>query len=140
MRKDYPAIHFADRIPADLPPVPGERDDLQRLVGHLIDNAAKFSPAGSAVTLSAVARQDEVLLQVQDQGIGIEKSRLSEIFDPFHQLDDRPERGYRGMGLGLALVRRLVEALGGRIEVESDPGRGSTFSVALPRGGPPAPA
>ncbi|MGC8826426.1 MAG: ATP-binding protein, partial [Anaerolineae bacterium] len=109
---------------------------LQRVLWHLVDNAVKFSPAGQPVTIRVEALRDPfgdwVEVQVRDRGIGISPAELERLFDPFHQADDRAERRYAGLGLGLTLVRRAVEGAGGSIRVESRLGEGSCFTIRLP--------
>lgn len=109
---------------------------LQRVLWHLVDNAVKFSPAGQPVTIRVAKQRDPygewVEVQVRDRGIGISPAELERMFDPFHQADDRVERVYAGLGLGLTLVRRAVEAAGGSIRVESRLGEGSCFTIRLP--------
>ena len=84
------------------------------------------------MTLSVEVRDRRLRLAVKDTGIGIPADRIEELFEPFHQLDGSDIRRYGGMGLGLALVRRIVEAHQSRIEVQSEVGRGSTFAFELP--------
>jgi signal transduction histidine kinase len=110
----------------------------RRLLGHvlvnLVANAAKFTPEGGRVTVRA-RRGDAgagAVLEVEDTGIGIPDDRRAAIFDAFRQLHGGDEKGYGGVGLGLALVKRLVDLLGGTIEVDSVVGKGSTFRVVLP--------
>jgi signal transduction histidine kinase len=109
----------------------------RRLLGHvlvnLVANAAKFTPEGGRVVVRAQARKGGgAVLEVEDTGIGIAADKLATIFEPFRQLDGGDEKGYGGVGLGLALVKRLVDLLGGTIEVTSAVDRGSTFRVVLP--------
>ena len=119
-------------IAPDLPPVVGTPNHLARVVGNLLNNAAKFTPAGGAVTLRAAPQNGHVFLQVADTGIGIPPEEQKRIFERFYQVDRTMNRRYSGMGLGLALVKEIVEALGGRVSVESEVGQGSTFTVFLP--------
>jgi signal transduction histidine kinase len=109
---------------------------LQRVLWHLVDNAVKFSPADQPVTIRVEVLRDAfgdwVEVQVRDRGIGISPAELERLFDPFHQADDRVERRYAGLGLGLTLVRRAVEGAGGYIRVESRLGEGSCFAIRLP--------
>jgi signal transduction histidine kinase len=108
----------------------------RRLLGHvlvnLVANAAKFTPEGGRVIVRARLSGQDAVLEVEDTGIGIAPEDQAAIFEAFRQLDASDERGYGGVGLGLALVRRLVELLGGRVEVESVVHKGSTFRVVLP--------
>jgi signal transduction histidine kinase len=119
-------------VPADLPLVMADEDKLRWALFQLLDNAIKFTPAGGTVTLAAAQHGDRVRVSVRDTGIGIPLERMGELFTPFHQLDGTSTRRFGGTGLGLALVKRIVEAHQGWVEVESQPGRGSTFSFDLP--------
>ncbi len=107
---------------------------VQQLLVNLLSNAVKFTPAGGSIVLELrgdAARQCATF-SVADTGIGIAANDLPKLFQPFMQLDGRLNRMYEGAGLGLALVRRLAEAHGGSVAVESTPGKGSRFSVTLP--------
>ena len=101
---------------------------------NLLSNAVKFTPPGGSVELSASGDEEagEVRLEVRDTGPGIAPEDLPKLFQPFTQLDTRLAREHAGTGLGLALVRSLAELHGGRADVESEPGKGSRFRVALP--------
>ena len=98
---------------------------------QLMDNAIKFTSPGGRVTLSAEIEQSIVRISVRDTGIGIPEARFNEIFEPFHQLDGSTTRRYGGAGLGLALVRQIIEAHGSKILVKSTVGKGTTFSFSL---------
>ena len=106
---------------------------LQQIVLNLLSNAIKFTNSGGRVTLSWDATPDTVRIQVQDTGRGIPRDRLRAIFDPFVQVDGTLTREGEGTGLGLAISRELARAMGGDIEVESQLGEGSTFTLTLPR-------
>src|SRR5262249_4520016 len=115
--------------------VRGEGTYLRQAVNNLNDNAIKFSPAGAIVTvaLSVAAESNEAVLTVSDTGMGIAADDLPRIFERFYQSDKaRPRRGRRGSGLGLSICHAIVTGLGGRISVDSTPGKGSTFRVYLP--------
>jgi signal transduction histidine kinase len=101
------------------------------VVRNLIRNAVKFTEQGT-VTISACARDDGVEITVSDTGIGIAPEVLPTIFEPFRQGDGSNTRRYGGVGLGLYIVQRLMDLLGGKIAVESEVGKGSTFRVWLP--------
>jgi signal transduction histidine kinase len=105
---------------------------FKQVVVNLLSNAVKFTPPGGCVTVSASRLDSGVALAVTDTGIGIAASDLPRIFDAFQQIRSSGEARHEGTGLGLSLTRRLVELHGGRITVESEPGRGSTFRVWLP--------
>ena len=117
-----------------LPTILMDPDAVQEVVENLLDNAAKFSASGSQITVRAWAAEDEVVLSISDRGIGIPAERLEHIFERFYQVDGGSARQFAGMGIGLALCRKIVEAHGGRIWAESrGPSQGSTFFVALPQ-------
>jgi signal transduction histidine kinase len=110
-----------------------DRRALGKVISSLVDNAIKFSAPGGRVDISLIATPEKtVRLVVADQGIGMPADRLRRIFEPFVQPDDIYTRGHDGIGLGLAVSRKLIEAMGGRVTVESAVGRGSTFTVLLP--------
>lgn len=110
-------------------------DALRRVLIILLDNAIKFTPVGGTITLEATADADRLTFRVSDTGIGIPADYLPVIFDSFRQLEGHEHRCYGGLGLGLAIARNLVEMHDGRIEVASQEGQGSTFTVVLPRRG-----
>ncbi len=100
---------------------------------HLLDNAVKFTPAGGQVTLRIWPEGEQVFFSVEDTGIGIAEEDMARIFEPFVQLEDSGVRHYGGTGLGLALVQQILGAHEVTLEVESEVGRGSRFTFALPR-------
>lgn len=125
-------IEFEAKLPPNLPHISGDRQQLQEAVECLIENAIKFTPNGGRVTLELAAQDNEVHLSVTDTGIGIEESDLTQLFMPFHQLDGSSTRRYGGLGLGLTVVHKIVEAHNGELEVQSEPGEGSSFTIKLP--------
>ena len=130
---------FAWTAPPDLAPVPADRDAVDRIVKNLISNAVKYSPSGGRVGVAArpaVDRPGMVEISVEDAGVGIPPADLPRIFDKYVRIPNTETAAVRGLGLGLTLVRGLVEAHGGAVEVESLPGKGSIFRVLLPSGEP----
>ena len=115
----------------------GETGALRRALGNLVDNAVKYTPAGGKVGLSLLAAEGQARIVVRDTGIGIDPTDAARIFDPFVRLDAARTRDAGGAGLGLALVRAIVEAHGGAVAVDSTPGAGSRFTIRLPLA-PPA--
>ncbi|MFN8095744.1 MAG: PAS domain S-box protein [Vicinamibacteria bacterium] len=115
--------------------VPGDARRLKQVLVNLLSNAVKFTPGGGSVGLAASRGGDLVRLVVSDTGIGIAPEDLPRLFQPFVQLDSRLAREHEGTGLGLALVRRLVDLHGGRVSVDSTPGEGTRVTVELPLDG-----
>jgi PAS domain S-box-containing protein len=126
-------IEILTSIPPLLPTISGDEGRLQQVVWNLLANAIKFTPRGGAVTLRIVHVGSIVRLTVSDTGEGIEPSFLPHVFEAFRQADSSTTRVHGGIGLGLAIVRSLIELHGGRITVASEGvGRGATFSVEIP--------
>ena len=107
-------------------------EKLQQILLNLLSNAAKFTPRGGRVCLSAEREGDRVLICVRDTGPGIPADRLDAIFDPFVQVDQRLVREHKGVGLGLAISRNLARGVGGELTVSSQVGEGTTFRLSLP--------
>ncbi len=105
---------------------------LEQAIVNLVDNALKYSEPDSRVRIVSRANGSEILIRVTDQGCGIPKEHLARIFERFYRVDKARSRKVGGTGLGLAIVKHIANAHGGRIEVESSPGKGSTFSIYLP--------
>lgn len=116
----------------DVPAVLGDADALQQVLVNLLDNAVKYSPAGSRVEVGLAARDGAVELLVRDEGPGIPLSEHDRIFEEFHRLETGDCQRVAGSGIGLALVRRIVDAHRGRVRLSSEPGKGSVFIVELP--------
>ncbi len=114
-----------------LPPVKVDEEKISWAIGQLLDNAIKFTPADGIVELRCVGEDKTIRVIVKDSGIGIPSDRFEEIFEPFHQLDGSSTRRYGGTGLGLALVRKIIEAHGSVIRIRSEIGKGSEFEFDL---------
>jgi len=119
-------------IAPHLPPVSGSQGYLRRVLDNLIGNAVKFTPAGGTIAVRLRQEGKQVILEVSDTGVGIPPDQLERIFERFYQVDGSARRRYGGVGLGLALVKEIVEAYGGNVTVESQVGEGTTFTVSLP--------
>ncbi len=130
-------IIVAFDLPAQPVPVMGEPGRLRQLLMNLLTNAIKYTPQGGAVEVALVAADQQAVLQVRDTGIGIAPGDLEHVFERFWRADPaRSRTGERpGAGLGLAIAKWITEAHGGTIEVQSRPGRGTTFTVRLPLAG-----
>ena len=126
-------IALDSHIAADIGEIPGDPDRLQQVVWNLLTNAIKFTPAGGGVRVDVDRASDRVWVRVSDTGKGIDPSFLPYVFDRFRQADSSTTRTHGGLGLGLTIVRRLVELHGGSVHAESlGEGQGATFTVQLP--------
>ncbi len=110
-----------------------DRERVDQIALNLVANAVKFTPPGGTITISATAAGKDVFLQVQDTGPGIQADKLEEVFKPFVQIDSRRGGISGGTGLGLAISRELARAMSGALSAESEQGKGSTFTLCLPR-------
>ena len=126
-------------ISKQVPEVLGDERLLRRSLEEVLDNAVKFSPYGGTITLAVAGPSgnghgpgDRVRVSVSDEGIGIPPEDISRIFSDFHQLDGSETRTFGGLGLGLAFVQRIVEAHDGEVTVESEPDRGTRFTISIP--------
>ncbi len=120
-------------VDPDLPSIAGDAARLQQVVWNLLINAVRFTPRGGRITVTGERRSSSVCLLVRDTGEGISPQHLPFIFERFRQVDSTTTRAHGGLGLGLAIVRHLVEAHGGSVEADSEgPGRGATFTLVLP--------
>jgi two-component system phosphate regulon sensor histidine kinase PhoR len=117
--------------------VVGDDDEITQIIQNLVDNAIKYSGEGSTVTLAVKHIEppsggDEIAIIVRDEGDGIEAEHLPRLTERFYRVDAARSRALGGTGLGLAIVKHIVNRHGGRLEIESTPGKGSTFAVKLP--------
>jgi len=128
---DKKNIQLKTDISNELGQLQGDEGKIQSMVMNLVSNAIKFTPENGQVSISARREGQELVIRVSDTGIGVPKEALTKIFDRFYRVY-QSGKGIPGTGLGLAIVKEIVDMHGGRIEVESQPGRGSTFTVFLP--------
>ncbi len=124
-------LHLSCNLPNPL--YIGDRDKLKQIVTNLIDNGVKFTNSGYVKITLSEGTENYLIIKVEDTGIGISEHDLYHIFERFWQVDQSLQRPYSGLGLGLSLVKTLVETMGGTISVKSHIGIGSTFSVMIPR-------
>jgi two-component system phosphate regulon sensor histidine kinase PhoR len=128
------AKHLA--LKAEPPPAPvhalADEDALDHILDNLVDNAVKYTPEGGRVTLRWSAVGPDVLIEVEDTGVGIPAKDLPRVFERFYRVDRARSRELGGTGLGLSIVKHLTQALGGRIDAKSTVGQGTTFTLCLP--------
>jgi two-component system sensor histidine kinase BaeS len=124
-------LHWEISIPSNLPVVEVDPLRLAQVVGNLVSNAIKYTPGGGIVLVAAGITEGKIWIKVSDTGPGIPNEELEKIFTPFYR-SPHEKRIAQGMGLGLSIARDLVEAHEGRLEVQSQPGLGSQFTVWLP--------
>jgi signal transduction histidine kinase len=123
--------HLDIDLPPSLPIIHGDGQRLEQVVLNLLNNATKFSAEGGHIVLRAYSSDAGIIVEVRDSGIGIAPEEQSRLFKPYSRLDADRQR-HPGLGLGLALAKQVVELHGGKIWVESQPGKGSVFSFSLP--------
>jgi len=132
LKQQTSAHRFVIDLPPRLPMVQADPIRIERILHNLLENAVKYSPQGGEIRVLAKRDGNHLVIGVRDQGIGITQTDQTKLFRPFERLENRRLEEIKGAGLGLMVCRRLVEAHGGRIWVESQTGRGSTFFFTLP--------
>jgi signal transduction histidine kinase len=125
-------IEFESDIENSLPEINADPDALSRAIQNLIANSVKYNNGDRWVRVSAYNGDQTVKISVEDRGIGISKNDLRQIFEPFYRSKEVVDAQIHGNGLGLALVKQIAEAHGGRVIAESEPGEGSKFTIELP--------
>lgn len=128
-------LHLELKSEEPLPIIEADSHQLRRALNNLLDNAIKFSKPGGTITLSTQHKENEVVVSVRDEGVGIDPVEVYHVFDAFHRGKENGTKE-KGFGLGLAGVKAIVEGHGGRVQVQSEVGKGSTFSVVLPKSPP----
>jgi CheY-like chemotaxis protein/anti-sigma regulatory factor (Ser/Thr protein kinase) len=127
------AHELAVRLPPDPLPLEVDPTRIGQVIANLVNNSAKYTPRGGRIQVMAEATPGTLIVRVSDSGLGIPVDMLPKVFDIFTQVERSIEDSHGGLGIGLALVRKLVEMHGGTVEAESaGPGRGSTFTIRLP--------
>jgi two-component system phosphate regulon sensor histidine kinase PhoR len=138
-QRSYATNHSFDvHCEEPFPEIIADEDKVDQILTNLLSNAVKYSPEGGVVTVDAKDSGDYVTISISDQGIGIPADQIDKIFMRFHRVDNRDTRQAGGTGIGLYLVKHLVEAHRGRISVQSEMGKGSTFIFTLPKTQPEA--
>ena len=131
-RKQTSQHTLALKFPPDFPSIYADRDRIKEVFENLISNALKYSPHGGEIEIGGEQREEEILLFVRDEGMGIDESEKNLIFERFYRVDNKLSRNTQGAGLGLYLVQSIIKAHHGRLNVKSTPGRGSIFYFTLP--------
>src|SRR5581483_1327515 len=124
-------LQFEQDVAADLPTIRGDHDRLQQVIHNLLNNAMKFTVQGT-IGLRAGVQGDELYIEVWDTGVGIAAEDQDRVFEKFQQVGDTLTGKPKGTGLGLTICRDIVAHHGGRLDLDSQPGRGSRFSIVLP--------
>jgi signal transduction histidine kinase len=125
-------ISFNVETATGVPPVAADAEKMRQVLGNLVENAVKYSPDGGTVVVRVEPNDGSVRFAVTDEGIGIPLGEQPRVFEKFYRLDPNQTRGVGGTGLGLYICRELVRRMSGRIWVNSEEGKGSTFYVELP--------
>jgi two-component system phosphate regulon sensor histidine kinase PhoR len=130
-------VHVPETISLSLdvdgaPKISCDENKLRQVLVNLVDNAVKYSPGGGHVELRVRNGDGSCVIDVVDQGLGIPPAERERIFEKFYRLDPQQTHGVGGSGLGLYICRELVERMDGRLSVESEPGKGSRFTLELP--------
>jgi signal transduction histidine kinase len=136
-RPSAPAHPIRLELDEALPLLTGDRDKLTQVLTNLVSNAVKYSPAGGEIVLCSRRDNDQAHVLVQDHGMGIPPEALEKVFERFSRVESGTNRYIQGTGLGLPIVRQIVQMHGGRAWVESTLGEGSTFQFTVPLGAPP---
>jgi two-component system phosphate regulon sensor histidine kinase PhoR len=132
-KADEKNIEITSAIPEDLPLIRADRDRLSQILINILDNAVKFTPEGGKVTLvTTPAADQEVVVRITDTGIGVPREEISRLGERFYRVDKTRSRELGGTGLGLSIVKHLMAAHKGRMEIESQLGRGTTVSLYFP--------
>jgi two-component system phosphate regulon sensor histidine kinase PhoR len=132
LKAERKGVALSAESAGDLPPLLADASRLREALLNLVDNAVQYTPSGGRVSLKAARVGDSLVIAVSDTGIGIPRAEQGKIFERFYRVDDARSREAGGTGLGLSITRHLVEAHGGRVELQSEVGRGSTFLLILP--------
>ena len=132
-RSQQKNITFDFRLPEAITQVYADPKFAKQALDNLVSNAMKFSPPGSTITIRVVEESTEAIVSVEDQGPGLTEEDKAKLFDRFANLSAKPTGGEKSIGLGLSIVKHLVESMAARIWVDSKPGEGASFRIALPR-------
>jgi signal transduction histidine kinase len=124
-------IEITTSMPDDLPQVEADPDSFREVLSNLISNAIKYNRPQGYVRIRALRQNDWVVVEIEDNGFGVEEKEIPFLFEQFFRSKSKEVRGQQGTGLGLAIVDKIVRAHGGKIEVKSELGKGTTFSIFI---------
>ena len=127
-----PGIELSSEIPDGVPAISADAERVRQVLVNLVENAIKYSPDGGRVSVVLATAGERLRISVVDEGLGIPASEHGRIFEKFYRVDPNLTRGVGGTGLGLYICREIVRRMDGRLWVESEAGRGSTFAFELP--------
>ncbi|MCK5292389.1 MAG: PAS domain S-box protein [Thermoplasmata archaeon] len=133
LQLEMKGISFSTDIGPDIGLIWGDENRLHQLFSNLVSNAIKFTPHGGSIMVRSREEDSNIIIEVEDTGVGISAKELPHVFSRFYQVDGSPSRKFGGVGLGLAICNEIVEAHGGHIEVESEVDKGTIFRVELPK-------
>jgi len=131
-RADENNIQIEVSVPEEFPPIEADRDKIKQVIMNLVSNAIKYNSKGGLVKIDAEPYKDEILIRIQDNGIGIPETAIPHLFEKFYRVKSSEEIAV-GTGLGLSICKQIIQGHGGRIEVHSEAGIGTTFTVFIPR-------
>ncbi len=137
-RAEAKTLTIVEKPPSDVPadvPAWADPDGLRQILDNLVDNAIKYTPSGGCITVRWGATADAISFEVEDTGIGIPEADVNRVFERFYRVDKARDRAQGSTGLGLSIVKHLVQAMRGQVRVSSKLGKGTTFRVTLPRAG-----
>ncbi len=130
--EQYKTHNFTQKLASSLPYSYIDEDKLQQVLTNLIDNAAKYSPENSTVEISTAEKENQVIIKVKDEGVGIKEEDVCKLFQKFSRLENHLTSKTQGNGLGLYITKQIVEKMGGNITLNSEYGKGTTFIVSFP--------
>jgi signal transduction histidine kinase len=136
MKQENKQLNVTTNVPDELPPIEADPARLTQMLANLIDNAYHYTPQEGAIEISARAHSGRIVINIKDTGIGIAEEEKPKIFERFYRSEVDMVQRTPGTGLGLAIVRSLVDMHSGTIDVKSELGKGSVFTLTLPVGGP----
>ena len=126
-------VKLTSDIPKNLPPIKGNKMALEEIFNNLINNAIKYNNAGGWIKVKLYEKDQEILADISDNGLGMEEEHLSRIFDEFYRVDGRRNAPVKGSGLGLSIVKKMLDTHSGTIAVKSELGKGTTFKISFPK-------